>query len=366
MTKRKAIWIFILIAASLIVPLKNRSAEAVTYAELTGGTASSSSYYSTYKPEYAFDSSSTTFWIAGSCYYHYPSSWYVWLQYKLKTATIVNKYSIQVRHSGCYYPIAWKLYGSNNGSTWTTLDTRSGITSWGTTETKTFTFSNSTKYLYYRLVVTKTQYTYKYTTCYTYYFLHVKIAELNLYGPKPNVSLTASPTTISTGGSSTLTWSSSLANSVSINQGIGTVSTSGTKSVSPTSNTTYTLTATNGAGSTTKTATVNLVPTATFTRSPTSIVCGTSSTLSWSTTNATSISINQDVGTVSASGSTSVSPMKNTTYTLTATGPGGTVTKSLTVYVILDSDNDGIPDWYEITEYGDLDQDETDGYCICE
>ena len=60
------------------------------------------------------------------------------------------------------------------------------------------------------------------------------------------------------GAASTLTWSSTNATTVSINQGIGTVAASGTRSVSPTATTTYTVTATNAAGSVTATATVTV------------------------------------------------------------------------------------------------------------
>ncbi len=74
----------------------------------------------------------------------------------------------------------------------------------------------------------------------------------------PTATLTASPTSITSGAASTLTWSSTNATSVSINQGIGTVATSGTRSVSPTATTTYTLTATNSSGSVTATATVTV------------------------------------------------------------------------------------------------------------
>lgn len=65
-------------------------------------------------------------------------------------------------------------------------------------------------------------------------------------------------------------------------------------------------------------------PTASFSANPTSIEKGQSSTLSWTTTNATNVSIDQGIGDVSTSGSRSVSPSASTTYTLTAKGPGGT------------------------------------------
>ncbi len=71
-------------------------------------------------------------------------------------------------------------------------------------------------------------------------------------------SFTASPSSISTGGSSTLSWSVSNASSLSINQGIGTV-TGTSRSVSPSTTTTYTLTATGSTGlTTTSTATVTV------------------------------------------------------------------------------------------------------------
>jgi len=69
-----------------------------------------------------------------------------------------------------------------------------------------------------------------------------------------------------------------------------------------------------------------------FTASPTSITSGQSSTLSWSVTNATSISINQSIGTVTGT-SRSVSPTVTTTYTLTATNAQSSVTSSAMVTV---------------------------------
>ena len=56
----------------------------------------------------------------------------------------------------------------------------------------------------------------------------------------------------------------------------------------------------------------------TFTATPSTINAGQSSTLEWSTQNATSVSISS-IGTVAASGTNSVSPTVTTTYTLTAT-----------------------------------------------
>ena len=70
-----------------------------------------------------------------------------------------------------------------------------------------------------------------------------------------------------------------------------------------------------------------------FSAEPSTIERGQSSTLRWSVSNANQISIDNGVGTVQASGSKSVYPNDTTTYRLTATGPGGTLSKSATVTV---------------------------------
>lgn len=70
-----------------------------------------------------------------------------------------------------------------------------------------------------------------------------------------------------------------------------------------------------------------------FVAEPSSIERGQSSTLRWSVTDATNISIDNGIGTVQATGSRRVFPSDSTTYTLTATGAGGTKTATATVNV---------------------------------
>lgn len=70
-----------------------------------------------------------------------------------------------------------------------------------------------------------------------------------------------------------------------------------------------------------------------FTANPTAISQGQATSLSWSTTNATTVSIDQSIGSVATTGSTSVSPAGTTNYTLTATNSAGSVTKQLTIVV---------------------------------
>src|SRR5262250_2357286 len=57
-------------------------------------------------------------------------------------------------------------------------------------------------------------------------------------------------------------------------------------------------------------------PTASLTASPETIDKGQSSTLTWQTTNATDVSIDQSVGAVDPNGSKPVTPTDSVTYTL--------------------------------------------------
>jgi len=71
-----------------------------------------------------------------------------------------------------------------------------------------------------------------------------------------------------------------------------------------------------------------------FTAEPTSILIGQSSTLRWQVTgDVSAVTIDQTIGTVQNTGSRRVFPSRSTTYMLTATGPGGGVTASVTVRV---------------------------------
>ena len=144
------------------------------------------------------------------------------------------------------------------------------------------------------------------------------------------VLFSATPAAIQPGQSSTLTWSVQNSTSVSINQGVGNVAASGSTSVSPTATTTYTLTATGPGGTVTATVTVQ-VGTALpgnpqiirFEANPVSIAPGQSSTLSWTTTGAATVTISPTVGSVAVNGSVQVTPAQTTTYTLTATSSDG-------------------------------------------
>jgi peptidoglycan-associated lipoprotein len=72
-----------------------------------------------------------------------------------------------------------------------------------------------------------------------------------------------------------------------------------------------------------------------FSAEPSTIQRGQSATLRWEISGeVTSVAIDQSVGTVRSTGSQQITPASSTTYTLTATGPGGSITSAATVTVV--------------------------------
>ena len=162
--------------------------------------------------------------------------------------------------------------------------------------------------------------------------------------PGPVVSLTATPTIINAGDTSILTWTSTNAVSVTINNNVDTKNkASGTTVVSPSTSTTYTATATNAQGNTVSQTTITVIgtgggganePTVTITADKMSITSGGAVKLTWSSTKATSVTIDHGVETSGTiSGSTTIYPAGTTTYKATATGTGGSKTATVTITV---------------------------------
>jgi len=151
----------------------------------------------------------------------------------------------------------------------------------------------------------------------------------------------ANPQNISSGGSSQLCWQISGATSISIAPGIGSnLNANACVTVNPTTTTTYTLTATNSSGTIQANATVYVgsVVIVAFSASPTfANYSNEPVTLSWQTQNATSVVITGSgvqPQTLPVNGSITVTPFSDTTYTLTAYGPGGqTVSDTISVGV---------------------------------
>jgi hypothetical protein len=163
--------------------------------------------------------------------------------------------------------------------------------------------------------------------------------------PQPTVSLSANPTTVNAQGSSQLTWSTSNADACTASGGwSGSKATAGSETVGPLSaGTTFTLACTNTAGGTgSNSVTVSVTsstpaPTVSLSASPAAVPLGSSSTLSWMTSNATSCTAGGGwSGSKSVpNGSQSVGPINAAaTFSLSCTGSGGTTQKSIMISIL--------------------------------
>jgi hypothetical protein len=154
--------------------------------------------------------------------------------------------------------------------------------------------------------------------------------------PPPQVNISASPPSIEIGEFSVLSWNSTHADTCSIEPSIGSVVLNGSTLVSPKESTTFTITASGAGGATSANVTVTVLypPTVEISVDPETILLGESCTLSWNSTHSDSCLIDSGIGSVDVSGFITVSPSETTTYTITAFGPGGNATDSVTISVL--------------------------------
>jgi hypothetical protein len=139
-----------------------------------------------------------------------------------------------------------------------------------------------------------------------------------------------------------LTWEVQNAYDVVIEPGFRIIRTKGNATVNPAFTTTYKLTATNDQGTIIATTTLTVsgapiteeTPTvAFFNADPYVIKKGESAVLSWKTTEASSVTIDNGIGIVAGTGTTRVSPAETTTYTMIAINPRGAQFQTVTVNV---------------------------------
>jgi hypothetical protein len=121
--------------------------------EVTFSTEYAGGSYPSWKLFDKITNTGTSGWFAVASYSN-PE----WVAYQFASAKTITKYTITTwdasQGSGAYAPKDWTFQGSNDGAAWTTLDTRSSQTGWGGNDTRTFTFTNTTAYLYYKLNIT--------------------------------------------------------------------------------------------------------------------------------------------------------------------------------------------------------------------
>jgi alpha-L-fucosidase len=118
----------------------------------TGGTALANADKSTETAAMAFDGTTSTKWFTdvlsntGWIQYHFGNgqAWRI-TEYKITSANDVQQRD----------PKDWQFQGSNDGVTWTTLDTRTNqVFATRLTTTNTYDFANTTPYSFYRLNIT--------------------------------------------------------------------------------------------------------------------------------------------------------------------------------------------------------------------
>lgn len=115
--------------------------------------ATASSTYPSVDPMKAFngvlgDGSANTSWVTNGIATG-------WLMAQLSRTTIVTGYTLWGSvFESTRSPVSWTIQGSNDGITFTTLDTRAGITPWALGGSRTYTFTNVNTYLYYKIDAT--------------------------------------------------------------------------------------------------------------------------------------------------------------------------------------------------------------------
>lgn len=158
----------------------------------------------------------------------------------------------------------------------------------------------------------------------------------------PVVDITATPSAIIQGDTSSLGWTSSNADSCFATNGwSGTKSLSGNQVVSPQNTTTYTITCSNGAGQASDSVTVTVsvpqsLPTVDISANPNQVAQGNPSVLTWTSANAdtcTASGASAWNGSRNTFGNQVVSLFNTTTYTITCSNNSGQASDSVTVTV---------------------------------
>ena len=103
-----------------------------------------------YSPSAAIDGDPSTRWLGTAPTASVPQ----WLKVTYTTGQVVTGYRITPHpSSNSYSPTAWIFQGSNDGTTWTDLDTRSGVT-WGAVGVaQSYACANAAAFTQYRILI---------------------------------------------------------------------------------------------------------------------------------------------------------------------------------------------------------------------
>lgn len=127
----------------------------MTSATAPSGTVTQSTQYGTGEAAWMlFDRNSATRWTTTG------GNTTGWVRYDFGSGNskVIKSYKITA-YTGVLtrHPKSWTFQGSNDGSTWTTLDTQTNVATWSASEARMYAISNTTAYRYYRLNVTANQ-----------------------------------------------------------------------------------------------------------------------------------------------------------------------------------------------------------------
>jgi hypothetical protein len=79
------------------------------------------------------------------------------LYFKSPISFVLKYYTLTARSDAAAYttPYAWTIFGSVDGNTWVTIDTRATQSSWTTSETRGYVVANTSPYMYYRMNIVR-------------------------------------------------------------------------------------------------------------------------------------------------------------------------------------------------------------------
>ena len=183
-----------------------------------------------------------------------------------------------------------------------------------------------------------------------------------LEAPVPVLSFSASPNTVEQNGSTTLTWNTINANSCNASGGwSGSKATAGSMVIDAlTTNTSFSLSCSGVGGTVSDEISIIVsppvaVPVVNFSASPNTVEQNGSTTLNWSSSNATGCTASGDwAGSKAGTGSQVVSGLTiDSQFDLVCTGPGGSVNSSVSVSVVLNSNGTALLSWMPPTENTD-------------
>jgi hypothetical protein len=172
---------------------------------------------------------------------------------------------------------------------------------------------------------------------------------IDVLSSAPQIAISASPEFVVDDGSTILSWNATNANSCTASGAwSGNLATSGSRTISSIQqNSSYIVTCSGDGGSSSSSVVVSVMPTISLTASQTSVPSNGSTTLTWSSTNATSCEASGDwSGSKPTSGILTIdSIIADNVFNLSCSGAGGTANYSLNVSVIVNNNGTALLSW---------------------